>query len=440
MTLPLLPTVRLARLAALGVPLALLGLVSPAGLPIACVWGGGLLVLATIDTLRTGRPSQLRLGRIVPARAAQGRSFPVRLRLAWNGRGAARLRLRDTGAPALDAPGARLEIAMPPRSRIEVAHEVTPRARGDIALGPVAYRVIGPLGLVERPGSAGDEVRMRIGPDIWDLSPREAALGLPRGLREGVRRGPRHGEGREFHQLRDYTPGDDLRLVDWKAFARRARPAVRETRAERNQRILLLLDGGRLMTVDTGGRQRFDWAAQAAGRLARAALAQGDSVGCAVYGRELRASVPPARHPGQMRRIDGILSTLQPEVDESDLGAALRVLLRGSARRTLVVVFTELADPRVSESVRRHLGLIARRHLGLVVTLSDTALEGVRTAIPDTAVEVWRRVVAEELTQEMLKTEGSLGARGCLVVRARTDALAAETVDRYLSIKRAGLL
>ena len=86
--------------------------------------------------------------------------------------------------------------------------------------------------------------------------------------------------------------------------------------------------------------------------------------------------------------------------------------MRGSARRTLVVVFTELADPRAAESVRRHLGRIARRHLGLVVTLADTALEKARTRIPDAAESVWRRVVAEELTQEMLKTEGSLGARG----------------------------
>src|SRR4029079_8383633 len=117
--------------------------------------------------------------------------------------------------------------------------------------------------------------------------------------RAGSRRGRTQGEGREFHQLREYASGDDVRLMDWKSFARRGRPAVREFRAERNQHVLLLLDAGRLMTARTGDRSRFDWAVQAAGRLARVALGMGDLVGLAVYSRTLKANVGAGRGPGQ---------------------------------------------------------------------------------------------------------------------------------------------
>ena len=127
-------------------------------------------------------------------------------------------------------------------------------------------------------------------------------------------------------------------------------------------------------------------------------------------------------------------------LDEPDLGRALGTLLRGGARRTLVVVFTELADPRAAETVVRHIGALAPRHLGLVVTLADTDLEAERALVPEGAEDAYRRVAADELWQDSLLTEKALRSRGALVARARADALAAHAVESYLEIKRRGRL
>lgn len=447
-----IPTGRLAWLAVLGVPLVLLGLFGRPHLALGVVYDLALLASALADWLASGDPAGIEVRRELPARWIQGRADLVRLELRSKGRGTgrgkrvlhvsrvSRVSLRDVPPPSFRVRSSRFEFSLRPDRIVEVSYAAVPRERGDHRFGPLAVRTRGPLGLVERQSVLDLDQPARVYPDLVSLSAREATLVRPDSWLAGTRRGRVHGEGREFHQLREYSPGDDARQIDWKAFARHGRPAVREYRAERNQRVLLLIDAGRLMSSRVGDRLRFDWAVQAAGRLARVALAFGDVVGLAFFSREVKAHLPPGRGPGHLTRLAELLCLAQHDLDDPDLGRALGTLLRGGSRRTLVVVFTELADPRAAEAAVRHIGSLAPRHLGLAVTLADVDLEAARDLVPRNADEVFRRIAADELWQDYRRTEHSLQARGALVARANSDALAAETVESYLAIKRRGRL
>jgi uncharacterized protein (DUF58 family) len=296
------------------------------------------------------------------------------------------------------------------------------------------------LGLVARQSVLDTDEAVRVYPDLLTLGSQESILGAAVSRQLGRRQDKLRGEGREFHQLRDYVPGDDIRSLDWKKFAHRGRLTVREYRAERNQRILMLIDGGRMMTTRTSGRLRFDWAVQAAGRLARSALSMGDQIGVTVYARSIKATLPLARTRGQLGQLSEMLSEVTPDLSEPDLGAALGHVLKRNPRRTLVVLFTELADPRAAENAVNYIGSLSRRHLGLVVTLTDTDLEKERDLPVQEVDDVYRRVAADELWTEFRTTTRTLRSCGAHVVAARADALAGETVRRYLEIKQRGLL
>ena len=105
-----------------------------------------------------------------------------------------------------------------------------------------------------------------------------------------------------------------------------------------------------------------------------------------------------------------------------------------------MVLFTDLADPRAAETAVTCIGSLSRRHLGLVVTLTDTDLERERDRPVREIDDVYRRVAADELWTEFRTTGRTLQSRGIHVVAARADALAGETVRRYLEIKQRGLL
>jgi uncharacterized protein (DUF58 family) len=118
--------------------------------------------------------------------------------------------------------------------------------------------------------------------------------------------------GTEFSELREYNLGDDLRLVDWKATARRGHPLVRLMEPERDQPLIILLDRGRLMTAQVAGIKRFDWGLNAALALALAGLRRGDRVGFCVFDSEIHTWIGPQPGQSHLSRIIERVYNLEP--------------------------------------------------------------------------------------------------------------------------------
>jgi uncharacterized protein (DUF58 family) len=103
-----------------------------------------------------------------------------------------------------------------------------------------------------------------------------------------IRKLRQRGIGAQFAELWDYSTGDDdLRLIDWKATARRKRPLVRVLEPEHEQTLIILLDRGRLMTAQVSGLKRFEWGLNATLALALTGLNRGDRVGVGVFDKQI---------------------------------------------------------------------------------------------------------------------------------------------------------
>ena len=170
------------------------------------------------------------------------------------------------------------------------------------------------------------------------------------GLRQGLHRSPFHGYSAEFSQYRHYRPGDDLKYVDWKVFARTDRIYTRQFRETTNLSALFVLDVSRSMDFPTGNREpgignhktKFDLARSVAAVLGALVLDQGDAAG--VLAVDSRAHyVPPRSGHHHLRVFLSELAGLQP-------GGAVTIgdaLLRAAAivkRRGLVIVISDLYD------------------------------------------------------------------------------------------------
>ena len=128
---------------------------------------------------------------------------------------------------------------------------------------------------------------------LYDLS-----IKLSRSSELGEMRQRRRGQGTDFASLKEYTVGDDAKSIDWKATARRDRPVVRTYEAEQEQRMLILIDAGRMMTSDLEGISRFDHALNAALCLALTGLSHNDQVGFGIFADRPLAYLPPHRGKG----------------------------------------------------------------------------------------------------------------------------------------------
>ena len=444
---PFAPTRRLALVVLACAPVWLLS-GHPVGRALAIGVVLALVGLAAVDAAFAADWRTLDVARHFPGTMGQGDAGDGRYVVTRRDGGAGRravpsATLHDQLPDALTRTGpAAIPLALAAGQTLEVPVRLSARTRGLHALGPIAMRVDGPLGLVRRTVRWTTDDRIAIAPSVAGVR-RYRLLTVQHRLREvGVRQVRRRGAGTVFAALREYVPGDDPRGVDWKASARRDALLVRERAAEQGQTIVIAIDAGRLMTQHvSGGRSRFDAALAAALVLADVAAQGGDRVGLLVFDDATRAWVPPTAGPAAVARLRDALVDVQPSGVESDYAWAFRTLAERQRRRALVVLYTDVVAPRASRALVAHVGRAAARHVPLVVALRDEALDA--AADPHgrtTPLAVYESAAAEEL---LLAREAALTRMrhaGADVVDVRTEAMAAAVVNRYLALKARGVL
>ena len=190
------------------------------------------------------------------------------------------------------------------------------------------------------------------------------------GVLSGLHKSPYQGSSVEFAQHREYSPGDDLRHIDWKAYAKSDRYYVKQFEDETNLRVYLLMDtSGSMGYAGKGRPDKFTYAARLASCLSWMMLHQGDAVGLVNYGVQLNQLIAPSPQPHHFWRITEALKNV-PIGGETDLVGALSYLAEVVTRRSLVVICSDCFhfDERVTAIARQ---LHQRRHQVVMLHVLD---------------------------------------------------------------------
>jgi uncharacterized protein (DUF58 family) len=179
------------------------------------------------------------------------------------------------------------------------------------------------------------------------------------GLLSGMHRSPYFGQSVEFLQHRQYVPGDDLRRVDWKVWAKQDRLYVKQYEEDTDLRCCLLVDVSGSMDYGSGPLTKCDYAVTAAAALAYLLLRQQDAVGCAVFDEGIRQAIPLRTSTNHLTTIVRALETKEPR-DKTQLYAVLARIAETYPRRGMMILISDLlVDP---EDALRGLRLL--RQLG----------------------------------------------------------------------------
>jgi uncharacterized protein (DUF58 family) len=178
------------------------------------------------------------------------------------------------------------------------------------------------------------------------------------GFLTGLHRSPYHGFSVEFTEYRQYTPGEDLRYLDWKLLARSDRYYVKRFEDETNLRCHLLVDSSKSMGFGTVGYTKAEYGATLAATLGYFLSTQRDAVGLVRFDDEIREYLPARYRPGHLRRL---MVALQRPVEgvATDLKAPLRRVAEIVSKRGLFVLVSDLLAPL--DGVEEHLGYLRSR-------------------------------------------------------------------------------
>src|SRR5262245_10656572 len=145
------------------------------------------------------------------------------------------------------------------------------------------------------------------------------------GYLSGRHRSPRHGFAVEFAQHREYTPGDDIKHIDWKVYGRTERFHLTQDEQETNLVAWMLVDARESMAYGSGDRTKYDLACTAAAAMAYIVLQQTDSVGVATLAGGVRALLRPSGQITQLREACRVMSE-GPYSGPAELGKVLNEL------------------------------------------------------------------------------------------------------------------
>jgi uncharacterized protein (DUF58 family) len=438
-----IPSNRLIMLASIGGGLATaiaalipggLGLITAVGWTIA--WDGILLLLAMVDAGKI-TPHRVQVSREKLGKLSIGRDNAVKL-LVQAGAGRANYQqfsyqIRDFAPAQLAGTPALITAEISAQSNQDHTYIVHPQQRGEYDWQGIQVRQLSPWRLAWQQWRVDAAQPVAVYPDLVGLR----ALSIRLALQSSgtLRQTRRLGTGTEFTEMREYAVGDDPRLIDWKATARRNRPLVRVLEPEQEQTVIILLDRGRLMTANIQGLQRFDWGLNAALSLALAATNRGDKVGVGVFDRTLHTWLPPQRGQTHLAQIIDRLSRIQPDLLEPDYLGAVTTVISQQSRRALVVMITDIVDEIASAELLTALSRLTPRYLPFCVTLRDPQIDTLAHQLATDVPGSYQQAVAIDLLQQRQLAFAKLRQRGVLVLDAPATQISDQLVERYLQIK-----
>ena len=254
------------------------------------------------------------------------------------------------------------------------------------------------------------------------------------GFLSGMHRSPYFGQSVEFRQHREYAPGDDLRHVDWKVWARQDRLYVKQFEEDTNLRCQLLVDVSASMRYGNGPLSKYEYACTVAASLAYLVLKQQDGVGCASFDESIRQVVPVRSKRTHLQAIIDSLNVAEPR-DKTDMQRVLRRAAERLSLRGMVILISDLFGDGLIDGLRL---LRQRGHDVLVLHIMDddeinfpftgpTRFEGLETmdalncnpralregyleALNEFLTSVRRKCAGHAIDYALIKTGDPLGA------------------------------
>ncbi|HEX2223312.1 MAG TPA: DUF58 domain-containing protein [Thermoanaerobaculia bacterium] len=405
------------------------------------VWVGAGVALAAVAALSWNgvrRRTPPRIERRLAPSLPLGVFTPVRLHLTNAEARPVEIEVFDGHPPHAETEGLPRRLTIPGRGWAEIEYRLRANRRGDHEFGAAEVLLHTPGDLWRRRVAAGEPQAVRVYPNFQAVA-HYALFALADQLGQiGIRTQQRRGEGQEFQELREYRSGDSIRRIDWKATARRQKLISRQYQDEKNQQVVCLVDCGRRMHASDGALTHFDHVLNTVLLLSYVALRQGDAVGVMTFSGE-RRWLPPVKGSVGLQAILRLTYDLETSTQPSDFLEAATALMSKQKRRALVILISNLRDED-SEEIVPALRLLRTRNLVLLASLRETVLRDSLEQSPAGLHDALRTAAVHRYLAAREKVFDKLHLGNILTLDVEPEALPMRIVNRYLDIKRSGML
>lgn len=412
----------------------------PAAAPLVWIVDGLIMLVALADLFTLPRKRDYAVQRTVGRTASLKKPHRVELTIIAQTSRTRFLEIRDDLPQEFTAEPKEFQFFLAGDSQASLTYELTSSRRGLFRLEWTYLRIRSRLTLWKRYLRYPEVSVIHVYPDMKQMSQFAMLARTNRLSLLGVRRTRRVGTDNEFERLRDYTPDDNYKSIDWRSTARRRKLTVKDFQANQSQRLIFMLDCGRMMTNEASGVSLLDHAMNAMLLLSYVALSRGDSVGLITFSDEIHSFVPAQGGQKHMNRLLHASFDRFPRLVESRYDQAFLYLGAHCRKRSLVVLLSNVIDEVNRMQVEQYLANLVGRHLPLGVLLRDRRLYDYADMPHPYGQDLYRAAAAADILSWRNQMLVDLETKGVLSVDVFPEDLAAPLINRYLEIKARHLL
>lgn len=397
-----------------------------------------LLGIAAIDLYYSDKAPGITIKRVGRANLGLGGKYTFRLITENRSSQTLHLALQEHHPVDLHVSGLGRSIRLQPLEQAQTHYLIRPQRRGPCLISATEVRLDSRLRLWQLYWLSHNPMECKVYPDFKSIRKSDSIDALSNTSINGLKVFARRGEGMEFRQLREYRDGDSMRQVDWRASSRMQKLISREYQEEQNQQVIVMLDSGKRMNVQTQHGSHFDVALGALLMLGHTVLKQGDWFSMQSFGREERW-LPNVKGAQNISRLMNHFYDLYPDQGASDYLSAAEALVEKRAKRALVLLVTTLSDEDFSD-LTPALSLLRKHHLVTVVSINNQAISETLNKKLESPRDADSWCAALDMKQRCTKNMRRLSKQGVICVEASPANLLPSTLNVYLDVKRSGAL
>lgn len=253
------------------------------------------------------------------------------------------------------------------------------------------------------------------------------------------------GRGMEFSEVREYEPGDDVRLIDWNVTARMGHPYIKEFREERELTVMLLVDVSSSGVFGSVEKLKNEVAAEIASVLAYSAIKNNDKVGLIVFSDKIEHYISPQKGRAHIWNLIRTILNFVPEGRHTDLNLPLEYLLKVQKRKSVAFLISDFQ----AEGYLRNLRLVRQKHDLIALAISDPReselpdvgwvhledSETGETLLVDTADRTLTEQLARLKIKEREKRKKQFHANGVDVIDIQTDRSLTQPLIQFFKMR-----
>lgn len=320
-----------------------------------------------------------------------------------------------------------------------IHYQLTPKSRGEYHFG-FCHLFISILGFVERKYSLEGNLMIPCYPSFIQLK-KYMLLATTNRLHElGVKKIRKIGTTLEFERIREYTLGDEYRLINWKATAKSGKLKVNQYQDEKSQPIISIIDTGRAMRMPFENLTLLDYAINSSLVLSYVAISKQDKSGLITFSKRIENQINPEKKSVQMQLIAEALYNINTDFKESEFGKLYTLLKRTVNQRSLLFLYTNFETLDALHRQLNYLRLINKNHVLVVVIFSNTELNQLSRSSSSKIRGIYDKIIAEKFIYEKQLIIKEMQNHGIQTILTEPKNLTINSINKYLEIKAKGMI